>query len=252
MNKIKPDKIKSDKTKTNNILKLIEERRSTRALFDQKKPVAEEKIKQIIEAAKWAPTAHNMQNFDIIFIDDKKILEKIANIKSYPSEEFIRENFKQLSFSEEELQKKKIGIMGTQFPPSWRDASKLDAAVRDMTPSPLSNTIKGSQSILIVIYDSTKRAPASEGDVLGFLSLGCAMENMWLTAESLGIGFQIMSVFSSKAIANDLKQALDIPAQMEIAFAIRLGYPESKPKYLRVRRNISDFTHHNKFGNKLS
>ena len=29
-----------------------------------------------------------------------------------------------------------------------------------------------------------KRAPASEGDALGIMSLGCVMQNMWLMAES--------------------------------------------------------------------
>jgi nitroreductase len=76
--------------------------------------------------------------------------------------------------------------------------------------------------VLIVVYDTRKRAPASEGDFLGIMSLGCVMENMWIMATSLGIGFQIMS-----------------------------GYPSSKgSKYLRVRRNVEDFTHHNKFGSK--
>lgn len=129
-----------------NILKLIMERSSTRAPFDPNKPVSKENIKKIIEAARWAPTAHNMQNFEIIVVDDKKVLEKLADIKSTPSEEFIRENFQQLSKSEEELKKKKVGILGTQFPPSWRDASKLDIAVKDIKPSFLRYTIKDSPS----------------------------------------------------------------------------------------------------------
>jgi len=238
------EEIKMDK-----ILKLIEERHSTRALFDPKKPVAKEDIKKIIEAARWAPTAHNMQNFEIIIIDDKKVLKSLASIKSIPSEEFIRENFQQLSHSEEELKKKKVGIMGTQFPQSWRDATKIDSAVKNLSPSPLSYTIKDSPSVIILLYDSRKRAPASEGDILGFLSLGCVMQNMWLMSESLGVGFQIMSAFSSETIADKIKQTLNIPNHLNIAFAIRLGYPVSQNRYLRVRRDIDDFTHHNKFGN---
>jgi nitroreductase len=110
--------------------------------------------------------------------------------------------------------------------------------------------MKGSPSVLVVAYDPRKRAPASEGDVLGFLSLGCVMENMWLMSESLGIGFQIMSVFSSREIADKLKRTLGIPGYMEIAFAVRLGYPVSKGGYLRVRRDLDDFAHHNRFGNR--
>ncbi len=179
-----------------NLLKLIQERHSTRALFDPQKQVPESEVKKIIEAGRWAPTAHNMQNFEIIVIDDKKVLEKVGNITTYPSPDFIRENYEQLSMSEEELLQKKVGILGLQFPPAWRDKAKLEAAMNDKTPGTLSETIKGSPTILVVVYDTRKRAPASEGDMLGTLSLGCLMENMWLMAQQLVIGFQIMSVFS--------------------------------------------------------
>ncbi len=65
--------------------------------------------------------------------------------------------------------------------------------------------------LLIVIYDARKRAPASEGDVLGLISLGCVMENMWLMAHVLGIGFQVMSVFSGDLEEEKVKKILEIP-----------------------------------------
>lgn len=235
----------------NDILKLIQERHSTRGQFDPNRPVPKDKLKIIIEAARWAPTAHNMQNFYIIVIDDQKVIGTIGKIKSIISEEFIRENFEQLSMSEEELLRKKVGILGTQFPPKWRDASKLDEAIKERTPSSLSYTIRGGQTILLVIYDKRKRAPASEGDVLGFLSLGCVMENIWLMAQALGISVHIMSAFSGKDAQKELKKMLDIPEYMELAFACKLGYPVSEStKYLRVRRDIESFTCHNNYKNK--
>ncbi len=126
------------------ILKLIQERQSTRAPYDPQHPVKKEDLQQIIEAARWAPTAHNMQNFEIIVIDDKDVLKKIGKIKTPVSEDFIRENYQQLSFSEKELLKKKVGIMGTMFPPEWKDMSKVDEVVRNSPPSPLAETIRNS------------------------------------------------------------------------------------------------------------
>jgi nitroreductase len=59
-----------------------------------------------------------------------------------------------------------------------------------------------------------------------------------------------MSVFSGKELSSELKKILDIPEYMKVAFAVRLGYaPEMK--YLRVRRNAEDFTHHNMFGKRI-
>ena len=230
------------------LIKLIQDRHSSRGQFDPKKIIPEDKLKMILEAARWAPTAHNMQNFDIIVIDDKKVIETLGKIESIISEEFIRENFEQLSMSEEELKRKKVGILGTQFPLKWIDASKLDEAIMERDPTPLSYTIRGGNTILLIIYDRRKRAPASKGDVLGFLSLGCVMENIWLTAQSLGVSMHIMSAFG--VVQKELKKILNIPEYMELGFACKLGYPVSVTKYLRVRRDIESFTHHNEFGKK--
>jgi nitroreductase len=231
------------------VLKLIQERHSARASFDPQRPVAKQDLTQILEAARWSPTAHNMQNFEIIVVDDTKLLEQLGKIESHISEEFIQENYQQLAFSEDELRQKKVGILGTMFPPTWTDPSKVDEAVRET--SFLNRTIRSSPVLLIVIYDPKKRAPASEGDVLGMMSLGCVMENMWLVAQSLGIGFMIMSVFSADSIENEVKRVLNIPENVKIAYACRLGYPVSaSAKYLRVRRDVEDFTHHNRFGNR--
>ena len=233
------------------VMEVIQERQSVRIPFDRERPVSKQDLRQILEAMRWAPTAHNMQNFEVLVINDKRALETIGNIKSRISIEFLRENYQQLSFSEEELLKKKVGLLGTNFPPLWRDPAKLDEVARESTPSSLKDTIRNSPVLLIVIYDSRKRAPASAGDVLGFISLGCVMENMWLMARSLGISLQIMSVFSADKVEKEVKRVLHIPEYMKIAFASRLGYPISMPaKYLRVRRDVEDFTHYNRFGNK--
>ena len=60
-----------------------------------------------------------MQNFEIIVVDDNKLIESIANIKRPVSETFIRENYKQLSFTDEELIRKKTGLLARMFPTSW-------------------------------------------------------------------------------------------------------------------------------------
>ncbi len=232
------------------LLKIIQERQSARVPFDPNRPVSRENLKQILEAASWAPTAHNMQNFEVVVIDDQMVLEKIGSIKSRISEEFLRENYEQLSFSKEELLKKKTGILGAMFPPAWVDPLKIAEVARETAPMPLTQSIRGSPTLLLVLFDSRKRAPASGGDVLGFMSLGCVMENIWLMANSLGISLQILSSFATAPVETELKQLLSVPSYMKIAYTCRLGYPVGSTKYLRVRRDVEDFSHHNQFGNK--
>jgi nitroreductase len=237
--------------KADDVLKLIQQRKSTRASFDPHRSVDKEDLGQIIEAARWAPTPHNMQNFEIIVVDDRELLRRIGSIRSPVSESFVRENHSQLSFSRRELLHKKVGILGAYFPPAWRDPTRFGEALREERGSSLNDTIDGSPAVLIVIYDPRKRAPASEGDFLGILGLGCVMENMWLTAQALKIGFQIMSVFGGESVEKEVKRVLSVPTRMKIAYAIRLGYPvHSSDRYLRVRRDVEGIAHHNRYGDK--
>ncbi len=234
------------------ILEIIRERQSARVPFDRERPIPAEHLEQILEAARWAPTAHNMQNFEIVVVDDDKLLDSIANIRGETSEAFVRENYEQLSFSEEELRRKKVGLLGLMFPESWRTPGVKPHLDEAHAHSILGEPIRSSAALLVVLYDPRRRAPASEGDGLGMISLGCLMQNMWLVASSLGIGFHIQSALSAPHVEREVKKLVGVPEPLKIGFACRIGYPVEEPKYLRVRRDIGDFAHRNRYGNKLA
>lgn len=229
------------------ILALIRERESARGPFDPKRPVAEPDLRRILAAGSWAPTAHNMQNFEIVIVDDPKVLEAIGRIKSPILMDFIKENYRQLSFSEAELAEKKTGILANRFPPAWLNpnatAEELAATERPLPTSPV---------MLFMVYDPGQRAPASEGDFLGIISLGCVTENMWLAAQSLGIAFHIVSSFGGGVVEQEVKRILDIPESLRVVYAIRLGYLMAEPSpALRVRREVEDFAHRNRYESKV-
>lgn len=49
----------------------------------------------------------------------------------------------------------------------------------------------------------------------------------------------------------DLRRLLNFPDYMNIRFSLKSGYPVSEStKYLRVRREMELFSHHNMYGNK--
>jgi nitroreductase len=234
------------------ILKTIRERHSTREPFDPGRPVKKQDLKLILEAARWAPTANNMQNFEIILVDAKDRLDAIAKIPAEMSEAFLRENHEQLSFSKEELQIKKAGMLAEMFPPAWTNPEAWNPG-SDYTSQLtfLGRSVGETQLLLIVLYDSRKRAPGSEGDFLGHMSLGCVMENMWLMSQSLGIGFHVLTVFSDGHVEKKVRNILHIPQHMKIAFACALGHPTvDSDTSIRVRREIEDFVHHNQFDHK--
>ena len=229
------------------ILELMQARRSSRMPFDPDRRIPPQDLRRILEAARWAPTAHNMQNFQIIVVDDKALLETIGRISEAPTEIFLRENYAQLSFSEAELLRKKTGLLASMFPPSWLRPGSMP------TEAPAGGVMQPCAALLLVIYDARKRAPASEGDMLGMMSLGCVMQNIWLMAEARGIGMQILSAFSAPDAESELRFLLAIPGEIRIAFACRLGYPSAAAsEHLRVRRDIEDAVHLNRYGAKFA
>ncbi|MBR7826945.1 nitroreductase family protein [Actinospica sp. MGRD01-02] len=239
-----------------NLADLIRNRRSERGGYDPDRRPPDADIRAILEASQWAPTAHNMQNFEVIVLDDPAVLAEIGRVPGGVSAEFIRENYAQLSFSEDELIAKGTGLPATMFPPEWRqpETPSDDQPAADLIEHGfLDQTMRSCPLVLIVVYDTRKRAPASEGDVLGLISLGCVLENMWLTATSRGIGLQVMSVFSDTGIETRLHEILTIPDHMKIAYACRLGYPATQPaRYLRVRRPLEHFVHRNTYTRHLA
>jgi len=189
-----------------------------------------------------------MQNDEVVVVDDRTRLEQIAAIRSEVSAEFIRENLAQLSFSEIELQRKKVGIVAGIFPPSWLDPRRrveLARAGRARRPRP---SLREHAFLLIVLHDSTRRRPASERDVLGMMSLGCVMQNLWLMVQTLGISMQVLSAMSAAHVEGELRRVLGFPPQFKVSFGARLGIPPQPPSpTLRVRHDTAAFVHHDAY-----
>jgi nitroreductase len=231
---------------------IIRDRHSTRGSFDPNRPIAKPQLKRILEAARWAPTPNNMQNFEIVIVDNKEQLEAIGKIPAEMSEDFLRENYDQLSFSEGELRIKKKGQLASTFPEAWTspEAWSPDSDATSQLTF-LGSSVQETPLLLVVLYDGSKRAPGSKGDALGHMSLGCVLENMWLTSQSLGIECHVLTVFSDGPVERQVNNILHIPPHMKIAFACSLGYPAApQPHYVRVRRDLEEFVHDNRFGRK--
>jgi hypothetical protein len=76
------------------------------------------------------------------------------------------------------------------------------------------------------------------------------MENIWIAAEALGVSLQILSLTATLPVEKELRQILGVPEHLKIAYTIRLGDAVATGKGLRVRRDIEDFTHYNKYGSR--
>jgi nitroreductase len=222
------------------------QRHTCRTAFDPAMEIRETDLQRILDAARWAPTAHNIQNFEIIVVDDEQRLSAISAIRMAPAETFAREAYQQLSMQEAELMRRRTGLLASMFPESWQEAAEDGETAPHHTF--VGCTIQKCPLLLVVIYDARLGTAASEEEALDRMSLGCVMQNMWLMTESLGISMQILSGMGAAEIEKKVQTILDIPQHLKIAFAARLGYPTTaSERYLRVRRRIQDFTHRNRY-----
>lgn len=228
---------------------VLRARSSCREPFDPRRPVTTAELQAVLEALRWAPTAHNMQNFEIVAVDDEALLEKIGALSCTVSEEFLRESYAQLAFSEEELSKRRTGLLASSFPPSYLDPSSWRGRHDGTLERSLAELLDGAPLVLFVLADVTRRAPGSAGDALGLVSLGCVLQSAWLAAEALGLSFQVVSALGHAELGPALRQLLGFPLHLEVAFGARLGHPRgAAPPKPRVRREVEDFAHYNGFG----
>ncbi len=134
------------------------------------RPVADRDLRQILEAAPWAPTAQNMQGIEIIVVDDPATLAEIGAIRRDISAPFLREDYQQMSFSEDERRRRKTGVLTSMHPASWRSTEpEASAPAQEFAR----DVMRGCPVLIVVLDDPQTRAPASGGDALGIMSGGC-------------------------------------------------------------------------------
>lgn len=153
-------------------LNLAKKRRSYRHF--RKKSVLRDDLFYLLEAARWAPSANNLQPWRFIVVQEPRHKEKIA-----------RYCYRQ----------------------DW-----------------LKNA-----PILIVVCSLTKyveRQFPKNGDLLAKQSIAAAVQNILLAAEDKGLA----ACWSAVSAERQIKEVLDIPADVGVHGVVAVGYPLKKEK----------------------
>lgn len=234
---------------TMDLFHVLRARSSCREPFDPRRPVTPAELHAVLESLRWAPTAHNMQNYEVVVVDDESLLDELGALRPTVSPEFLRESYAQLAFDEEELRARRRGVLAGHFPASWLEPASWEGSRPvPVEGRPLSETLAGAPLVLLVLFDVTTRAPGSPGDTLGLVSLGCVLQTAWLAAEALGLSAQVVSAFAAPELAPALHRLLSLPEHLQAAFGVRLGHPLTPAcDPLRVRREVDEFVHYNGF-----
>ncbi len=112
----------------------------------------------------------------------------------------------------------------------------------------IDNEFIGDSSHLIVVCSDLKQAQTmfdEKGPVYSAQQSGAAIENMLLTAESLGLA----SCWTSGFDENFVKRVLKVPEDYRVEAIIALGYEMKKPEK-KKRPGFKEAVFYNKFGKK--
>ena len=181
---------------------LIRSRRSIRRY--QPKPVAREVLEKVLEAATWAPSAHNRQPWRFCVVTSTAVKEKLS------------------------------AAMGEQ----WRrdlSADNADAAFIEKRVAISHARVTGAAALVLAavsmeemdVYPDEARAQAEW--LMAVQSVALACQNLLLAAHHVGLGSCWMC--APLFVPTLVRDALELPASWHPQALITLGYPaEEKTK----------------------
>jgi len=178
------------------LYKAIYSRRDVRSHFNSKS-INDDVLSRILHAAHHAPSVGFSQPWNFILIKDTNTKKKIK-------ESFEKEKNRSSELVEEPKRSKYL---------SFKLEGILESAVN-----------------LCVTYDPSKFGPFVIGrssiPEAGLYSVCCAIQNLWLSARTEGIGLGWVSILSN----DTLKEVLDIPGHVVPVAYLCLGYVDDFAK----------------------
>lgn len=200
---------------------VLKGRRSIRRYLQRRVPM--EALSRVLEAARWAPSAHNAQPWRFILISEEKLKRRLAEAMA---EDWIRD----------------LAVDGL----SPEEAEKMaEASVTRFTGSP----------VLVVacltMEDMDKypdRRRMEYEYTMAVQSLAAAIQNMLLAISSEGLGG---CWFCAPLFCKDtVRRILGIPRHVEPQALITLGYPAERPDP-PPRKLIHEFSYLNRWGEEF-
>ena len=188
---------------------VIRQRRSIRKYTNQ--PVPDQLVLDVLEAASWAPSAHNSQPWRFIILQDNKLKGDLA--------EQMAEAWA--------LDLKKEGVTVEKEKVIERRDRFANAPVLILACL----TMEGLHKF------SDKEKQQYERD-LAVESLGAGLENLLLTAHNVGLG---ACWFCAPAFCKEtVRKVLKIPDSVEPSALVLLGYPAESPTVPR-RKMLEEY-----------
>ena len=166
----------------------IRNRRSIRSY--QNRPVEDEKIEKILEAAHWAPSAGNLQSVEYIIVKDRETKERLSHA-------------------------------------SYGQAQPSEAPVN---------------IVVCCNFSKISHYGGRGKDLYSLQESGACIQNLMITAHSLGLGTCWVGAFSEEKA----REVLGVPENVRPVGIITLGYPNENPR--SSRKNLKGIVFRGKYG----
>ena len=177
-------------------------------------PVSDAVIQRILEAAVRAPSGRNTQPWRFIVIRDAPTKQKIG--------EYYRRACEKAGIGQEPIP----GL-----------SKKVNESVAH-----LANHMGDAPVLMLVCYEYVTEEAVGSSTLLTGSSIYPAVQNLLLAARALGLGTALTTVHSM--FEDEIKALLGIPANVQTAALIPLGYPSAEERFGGSRRRpVAEVTH---------
>ncbi len=201
-------------------LEVLQERRSIRTGFLKDKPVPDELIEKILEAARWAPSAGNSQPWEFLVIRDLEVREKIVEI----------------------------------FKTQMRDKIEIEEAARGQRRRVNAGVdFRHAPAHIVVLGDPRTndaypmRTKLDKWEAHYYSSLANCVLQMLLAAEVLELSSMYISDVASPYFSVMLKSLLGIPEPLQIYHPLPIGFAKRSPTIHHPRRALEEMVHHERY-----
>ena len=204
---------------------VIRTRRSIRSY--RKDPVPEELVKEILDAARWAPSGKNRQHWHFIVITDETLKKKVGEIWGDAAQRYFGKKTAESLYEEMKEQPEEFRDE------EWVKTSQSGSAYRYCFGAPL----------LIAVAINN---PEIENN---FPSAFQAIQNMILAAHALGLGTCVTRrIVKRPDDRKKFQRLLKVPEDYEMVALVTVGYPAKIP--VSRRRDLKEMVHYDTFGNR--
>lgn len=209
------------KMQIDDFLELVKSRRSIRIFKPD--PVPEEALEKVLEASRWAMSGANGQPWELVVVQDKAMIHRIADLYAATSR---------------------------------KDGVEFETHLREELRQPWIYTAKGpigfrDAPVIIVVCGDMRRVQASvvqawliSGQTILFENLANCCQVIHLAAAAAGLASQWVSI--CRVYEEQFKALLGVPAYFRIPTIIPIGYSNYEPG-TAYRRELSDIVHREKY-----